>query len=199
MRKIIFTASACLAFLFSGCSSMPKAPTDISGPDDYNYIIGAGDNLNISVWHNQELSTVIPVRPDGKISMPLAEDMQAAGKLPSQLARDLEKKLGEYIQEPTVTVLVMGFIGPYSQQIRVIGQAAKPQAIQYRQNMTLLDVMIAVGGVTDYAAGNRASILRTVNGQTQQFRVHIQDLLRDGIISANVPMLPGDVLIIPES
>ncbi|EQD69707.1 polysaccharide export protein, partial [mine drainage metagenome] len=127
------------------------------------------------------------------------EDMQAAGKTPTQLARDLEVTLAKYIQSPVVTVIVEKFVGPYNQQIRVIGQATKPQTLQYNEHMSLMDVMIAVGGITDFAAGNRATILRTVNGKQEQFRVKLQNLMRDGDISANVPMLPGDVLIIPES
>ncbi len=190
---------ALLATLVGGCASFEPAPKNVAEPESYNYIIGPGDNVNIVVWHNTELSELLPVRPDGKISTPLAEDMQAAGKTPTQLARDLEKALAKYIQDPVVTVIVKGFVGPYNQQIRVIGQATKPQTLQYRENMTLMDVMIAVGGITDFAAGNRATILRNVNGTNQQFSVKLQNLMRYGDISANVPMMPGDVLIIPES
>ena len=190
---------ALLAALVGGCASFEPAPKNVAEPEGYNYIIGPGDNVNIVVWHNTELSELLPVRPDGKISTPLAEDMQAAGKTPTQLARDLEKALAKYIQDPVVTVIVKGFVGPYNQQIRVIGQATKPQTLQYRENMTLMDVMIAVGGITDFAAGNRATILRNVNGTNQQFSVKLQNLMRYGDISANVPMMPGDVLIIPES
>ena len=189
-----------LTAVLAGCaSSYPPAPTEVVKPGEYNYIIGPGDNVNIAVWHNPELSQTIPVRPDGKISTPLVEDIQAAGKSPSHLARDLEKSLSKYIQDPVVTVIVTGFVGPYSQQIRVIGQAAKPQALQYRENMSLMDVMIAVGGITDFAAGNKATILRTVNGKSQQLNVRLESLMRDGDVKANVQMLPGDVLIIPES
>ncbi len=190
---------ALLATLAGGCASFEPAPKNVAEPESYNYIIGPGDNVNIVVWHNTELTELLPVRPDGKISTPLAEDMQAAGKTPTQLARDLEKALSKYIQDPVVTVIVKGFVGPYNQQIRVIGQATKPQTLQYRENMTLMDVMIAVGGITDFAAGNRATILRNVNGTNQQFSVKLQNLMRYGDISANVPMMPGDVLIIPES
>ena len=189
-----------LAAGLSGCASnYPPAPAEVVKPGDYNYIIGPGDNVNVKVWHNPDLSESIPVRPDGKISTPLVEDIQAAGKTPSHLARDLEKSLSKYIQDPVVTVIVTGFVGPYSQQIRVIGQAAKPQALQYRENMTLMDVMIAVGGITDFAAGNKATILRTVNGKSEQLNVKLESLIRDGNVKANVQMLPGDVLIIPES
>ncbi|KXW58035.1 MAG: XrtA/PEP-CTERM system exopolysaccharide export protein [Ferrovum myxofaciens] len=189
----------CGLFVVACSTTRPPAPTNITEPDHYHYIIGPGDTVKIMVWHNTELSQAIPVRPDGKISTPLAEDMQAAGKTPTHLARDLEVTLAKYIQSPVVTVIVEKFVGPYNQQIRVIGQATKPQTLQYNEHMTLMDVMIAVGGITDFAAGNRATILRTVNGKQEQYRVKLQNLMRDGDISANVPMLPGDVLIIPES
>jgi len=127
------------------------------------------------------------------------EDLQASGKTATQIAREIEQVLSRYIQNPVVTVIVTSFAGPYSQQVRVVGEAAKPQALAYRENMTLLDVMIAVGGITDFAAGNRASILRTEGGKTQQFGVLLIDLVRGGDLSANVAMRPGDVLIIPQS
>jgi polysaccharide export outer membrane protein len=141
----------------------------------------------------------VPVRPDGKITTPLVEDLQAAGKTSTQLARDIEKALAKFIQQPVVTVVVSSFIGMYGEQIRVIGQAAKPQALPYRRDMSLMDVMIAVGGTTEFAAGNRASLIRNVDGKQQKFNVRIDDLIKDGDISANVPMRPGDVLVIPES
>ena len=155
--------------------------------------------MNILVWRNSEISMSVPVRPDGKITTPLVEDLPASGKTPSQLARNIEKALSKYIQDPIVTVIVTGFVGPYSEQIRVIGQAAKPQALPYRENMTLVDVLITVGGLTEFADGNAASIIRRVNGKQQQFTVRLKNLLEDGDMSANVPMRPGDVLIIPES
>jgi len=139
------------------------------------------------------------VRPDGKLSTPLVEDLPASGKTATELARDIEKELTKYIQSPVVTVVVTGFVGPYSQQIRVIGEASKPQALPYRANMTLLDVMIAVGGITDFAAGNKASILRTAGGKSEQFGVRLVDLIRGGDLSANLAMRPGDVLVIPQS
>jgi len=184
----------------AGCSSaFPPAPTAVTKAPQMDYLIGPGDLLNIQVWRNPEVSTTLPVRPDGKVSTPLVEDLVAANKTPSHLARDIEKALSKYIQDPIVTVMVTGFVGPYDSQVRVIGQAAKPQALQYREKMTLMDVMIAVGGITDFAAGNKASIVRTVNGKQQQFGVRLESLIRDGDISANVDILPGDVLIIPES
>jgi polysaccharide export outer membrane protein len=163
------------------------------------YLIGAGDTLNILVWRNPDLSMIIQVRPDGLITTPLVEDLPATGKTATQLAREIEKFLARYIQNPVVTVIVTGFGGPYSQQVRVIGEAVKPQALPYRQNMTLLDVMIAVGGITDFADGNGASILRAGGGKSYQFKVRLKDLVRGGDLSANVTIRPGDVLIIPQS
>ncbi len=194
-------AGILVALILSGCAGYgtQPAPKEVPATKNYKYIIGPGDRINFVVWHNPELSEVIPVRPDGKISTPLVEDMQAAGKTPTLLTHDLEQALAKYIQDPVVTVLVMDFVGPYSQHIRVIGQALKPETLQYREHMTVLDVMIAVGGITPFAAGNRATIVRKVDGKDVQFSVRLQDLMRDGDIRANVPMLPGDVLIIPES
>ena len=182
-----------------GCatSPYPAAPTRAASPD-YNYIIGPGDNLNIVVWRNPEISGSVPVRPDGKITTSLVEDLPAIGKDPTTLARDLEKALGKYIRDPVVTVVVTGFIGPYSQQIRVVGEAAKPQTLAYRQDMTLLDVMIVVGGLTDFADGNRALILRAAEGG-KQYSVRLKDLIKRGDISANVDVKPGDILLIPQS
>ena len=141
----------------------------------------------------------VPVRPDGKITTPLVEDLPASGKTSTQLARDIEQALSKYIQQPVVTVVVTDFVGPYTEQIRVIGEASKPHALPYREEMTLIDVLIAVGGITDFAAGNKARIIRNVEGKQQQFRVRLDDLIRDGDITANVPMRQGDVLVIPES
>ncbi len=170
-----------------------------ASPDEYNYLIGPGDEVQIFVWRNPEVSQSVTVRPDGKISTPLVEDLQASGKTPTQLARDLEKALETYIRQPIVTVIVAGGIGPYSEQIRVVGQAAKPQAIAYKRRMTLLDVMIAVGGLTEFADGNNAKIVRVVDDQQKEYLARADDLLNDGDINANVDMLPGDILIIPES
>lgn len=168
-------------------------------PDDYQFLIGPGDELQIFVWRNPEVSQTVTVRPDGKITMPLVEDLQASGKTSTQLARDIEAVLETYIRQPIVSVIVSGGVGPYAEQVRVVGQATKPQALSYREQMTLLDLMILVGGTTEFAAGNNATLVRVVNGEQKQFRVRIDDLLKDGDISANVDILPGDVLIIPES
>ncbi|MDX5409421.1 MAG: polysaccharide export protein [Thauera sp.] len=191
-------AIAVAAGALAGCaSSFPPAPA-AAADADYNYVIGPGDSVQIVVWRNPELSTSVPVRPDGKITAPLVEDLPAMGKDPSTLARDIEQHLSKFIRDPVVTVIVGGFIGPYSEQIRVIGEAANPQALPYKQKMTLLDVMIAVGGLTDFADGNGASILRTAEGN-KQYSVRIRDLVKRGDVSANVEMRPGDVLIIPQS
>ena len=190
----LFIALAIAAL--AGCSSYPAAPRNAASPD-YNYLIGPLDSLNIIVWRNPELSMTVPVRPDGKVSVPLVEDLPALGKHPTQLARDIEKAMSRYIREPVVTVLVTQFNGPYSEQVRVVGEAARPQALPYRQRMTLLDVMIAVGGLTDFADGNNASVLRTA--ENRQYSVRLKDLIRRGDVSANIEMKPGDVLIIPQS
>lgn len=191
------------AIALTGCADRSIKPTDLN--QDFSagtvseYVIGPGDNLQIFVWQHPDVSVTIPVRPDGRISTPLVEDMQAVGKTPTQLARDMETALSEFIRSPTVNVIVTNFVGPYSKQIRVVGEAADPQAIAYKEKMTLLDVMIAVGGLSDNAAGNRAKIIRKQNGKTIQIEARIKDLLNDGDIAANVIMFPGDILIIPES
>jgi len=164
---------------------------------NYDYIVGPGDILNIVVWRNPELSLVVPVRPDGKLSTPLVDELVAQGKTSVEIARELEADLGKYVRDPIVTVIVTGFVGPYSEQVRVVGEAAKPQALAYKQKMTVLDVMIAVGGLTDFADGNDASIFRAAEGG-KRYTVRLKDLLKRGDISANVEMRPGDILIIPQ-
>ena len=191
-------AAAVLLLSLAACASRIGLGPPEPEPPQVDYQIGAGDVVNINVWRNPEVSISVPVRPDGKITTPLVEDLQAAGKTSTQLARDIEKALEKYIQQPMVTVIITSFIGPYSQQIRVIGEAARPQALPYRQGMSVMDVMIAVGGITDFASGNKATIIRTINGERQTVPLRLQDLLRKGDISANVSVLPGDVLVIPE-
>jgi polysaccharide export outer membrane protein len=200
-KRTFFTVVAMIVMLYlAGCAARyPVATTEarvvVETP---MYIIGSGDS-NIFVWRNPELSSSTTVRPDGRITTPLIEDVQASGKTSTQLARDMEKELSTYIKNPVVTVMVGGFKGPFDQQIRVVGQAAQPQALAFMDGMTVLDVMIAVGGVTQYAAGNRATIVRNLDGTPQQFRVRLNDLLNTGDITANVGMMPGDILIIPEA
>jgi polysaccharide export outer membrane protein len=183
--------------LTSCASSYPPAP-EATATADYNYKIGPGDNLSIIVWRNPELSMSVPVRPDGKVSSPLIDDLDAMDKNPTTLARDIEKELGKFIRDPVVTVIVTGFVGPYSEQVRIVGEAAKPQTLPYKQKMTALDVMIAVGGMTEFADGNRASILRTSENNAR-YSVRLKDLIKRGDVSANVEMKPGDILIIPQS
>jgi polysaccharide export outer membrane protein len=154
-------------------------------PVTESYRIGPGDRLRVFVWANPGLSDEVPVRPDGRISTPLLEDVVAANKTPAELAREIEQKLGTYVEDPLVTVIVTDFVGPLTQQVRVVGEATQPQAIPFRDDMTMLDVMIAVG--------------RTAAGREEEYRVRLDDLVRDGDISANVAMRPGDVVIIPES
>lgn len=196
---------ACIGVgLLAACagSKYPPAPVSAS-TQEYNYIVGPGDTLNIIVWRNPELSMSVPVRPDGRFSTPLIDELVGQGKDSVAIARDVEKKLEKYVRDPVVTVIVTSFVGPYDQQIRVVGEAAKPQALPFKQYMTLLDVMIAVGGLTDFADGNQATILRTADGGKhgeggKQYTVRLRDLIRRGDMSANVEMKPGDILIIPQ-
>jgi polysaccharide export outer membrane protein len=187
-----------LALGLAACATQhPPAPS-AGATSDYKYVIGPLDTVNIVVWRNPELSMSVPVRPDGRITTPLVEDVQALGKNPAELARELEKALSKFIRDPVVTVIVSSFNGPFTEQIRIVGEAAKPQAVAYRQNMTLLDVMIVVGGLTDFANSNKAVLVRG-SEQGKQYSVRIADLVRRGDITANVDMRPGDVLIIPQS
>uniref|UniRef100_UPI003F872F76 XrtA/PEP-CTERM system exopolysaccharide export protein n=1 Tax=Alicycliphilus soli TaxID=3228789 RepID=UPI003F872F76 len=182
-----------------GCASTgsyPPAPTNAATPD-YNYIVGPGDMLNIIVWRNPDLSMSVPVRPDGQVSTPLIDGLVAQGKTSAQIARDVEKELSKYVRDPVVTVIVTSFVGPYSEQIRVVGEAAKPQFLPYTQKMTVLDVMIAVGGLTDFADGNNATLVRA-RENNKRYTVRLNDLVKRGDIGANVEVLPGDILIIPQ-
>ncbi|SEA57669.1 XrtA/PEP-CTERM system exopolysaccharide export protein [Alkalimonas amylolytica] len=193
------------ALLIAGCSSKSTLPVATvhnsltTSVENYQYLVGPGDNLSIFVWRNPELSGSFLVRPDGMISTSLVEDIPVSGKTPTQVARDMEQVLSQFIRDPIVTVSVSGFVGPYSEQVRVIGAAANPQAVNYRQYMTMLDLMIQVGGLADFASGNRAQLVRTVDGRQVSYRVRLDDLIRDGDIRANVDMLPGDIVIIPEA
>ena len=184
-----------------GCSSFgngnyPDAPV-AAATADYNYIVGPGDTLNIIVWRNPELSQTVPVRPDGQVSTPLVDGLVAQGKTSTQIARDVEKELSKYVRDPIVTVVVTQFVGPYSEQIRVVGEAAKPQFLSYKQKMTVLDVLIAAGGLTTFADGNGATLIRTAENN-KRYKVRLDDLIKRGDINANVDVLPGDILIIPQ-
>ena len=195
------------AVIMQGCSNpvyeelSPAKPVSASTniPADYKYLIGPGDSLNIFVWRNPEVSTSVTVRPDGMISAPLVEDLTVSDKTPTQVARDIEKALSTYIKDPIVTVTIGGFVGPYHEQVRVIGEAAEPQGLPYSEDMTLLDLIIAVGGLTEFADGNKAVLARIVDGQQKQYTIRIEDLLQEGDLSANVSILPGDIVIIPEA
>ena len=205
-RRVFFLALAA-ALPLAACDSNDPATIPASSipradnkPSE-DYVIGSGDQLSIFVYRNPDLSEAgVAFRPDGRISTPLIEDIVAAGKTQTQLGREIEKRLAKYIQDPNVTVIVRGFIGPPDRQVRVIGEATDPIAIPYRDHMTLLDVMIATKGLTKYAAGNRAVIVRIdAKGKQQSIRVKLSDLIKDGDISQNIEMAPGDTLIIPQS
>ena len=196
---IRMAGAAALAATVAGCAGFtgggnPAAPTKASTPD-YNYIVGPGDMLNITVWRNPELSQTVPVRPDGQVSTPLVDGLVAQGKTSAQIARDVEKELSKYVRDPVVTVIVTSFVGPYSEQIRVVGEAVKPQFLPYKQKMTVLDVLIAAGGLTDFADGNRATLVRASEGN-KRYNVRLNDLVKRGDIDANVDVLQGDILII---
>ncbi len=179
-------------------AAMPSAAPPASPPADPNYIIGPGDVLQIFVWRSPELSVSVPVRPDGRISTPLVEDMGAVGKTPTQLARDIEKVLSEYVRTPLVNVIVNNAVSTYS-QVKVIGQVKTPQALPYREGMRVLDVILAVGGLTDFAAPNRAEILRTVDGKQEKIHVKLKALMNGGDLDQNIELHAGDVFVIPES
>ena len=188
-----------LLVLLAGCagSSLPPAPTK-AAQAALQYTIGAGDLLRITVWRHAELTGDVPVRSDGKLTMPLIEDTVAVGKTPPELGRELEARLAKYIREPVVTVQVQQTGGTGTEQVRVVGQALRPAALAYRQNMTLLDAMLAVGGLTQFAAGNRAVLVRGAENN-KQYSLRLQDLMRNGDVGAAIEVLPGDVIIIPES
>lgn len=191
-----------LLLILQGCASdSQQVAQSANRTNDASpaYIIGAGDTLNIFVWGNTELGGEVPVRPDGRITTPLVEDVIASGKTPTQLAREMEIKLSRFIKKPVVTITVLEFVGRYSEQVRVVGQVVNPQSIPYREHITLLDVVIAVGGLTEFAAGNRATISRTIGNNQQTIKVKLEDLLEDGDTSANMRMYPGDVLFVPEA
>ena len=209
---LVLAASLTALGPLAGCSGPPKGGTEVApmktdpglakdGTVSDEYIIGAGDQLSIFVYRNPDLSEAgVAVRPDGRISTPLIEDIVAAGKKPKELARELETKLSKFIQDPNVTVIVRSFVGPPDRQVRVIGEATEPTAIPYRDHMTLLDVMIATKGLTKYASGNRAVIVRVdPDGKRRSINVKLADLIKDGDISQNLEMQPGDTLIIPQS
>ena len=190
----LWIAAFTLTVAYSGMAADPIVPAAV--PADY--LIGPGDSLHIFVFQNDELSTTVPVRPDGKISTPLVEDMVAVGKTPSQLARDIEKSLTEYVKSPKVNVVVMGAMSVFS-QVKVIGQVVHPQALPYRDGMTVLDAVLAVGGLAPFAAGNRAHLVRSDHGRNPEIKVKLASLVNNGDMRQNLPLRPGDVLVVPES
>ncbi|MCW8107245.1 polysaccharide export protein [Alteromonas ponticola] len=207
-KSLLYIALGTSITLLAGCSTLnssstlPEASTHASLTTDvseYQYLIGPGDTLNIFVWRNPDISGTFTVRPDGKVTTSLVEDIQVAGKTPTQLAREIEDKLSTYINNPRVTISVNSFSGPLSEQVRVIGEAMNPKVVNYTKNMTLLDLMIAVGGLTEFADGNDAKLVRVVDGKKRTFDIDIDDLIRKGNISKNVDILPGDIIIIPEA
>jgi polysaccharide biosynthesis/export protein len=205
-RPILFALwFACLAGTCVAQETIPATPAPAQAPppaastvDENSYLIGPGDTLQIFVWRNPELSTTVPVRPDGKISTPLAEDVVAVSKTPTQLAREIEKVLADYIRSPQVNVIVSNPVSTFS-QVKVIGQVTNPQAIAYREGMTVLDAVLAVGGLAEFAAGNRAKIVRTEAGKTKEIKVKLDALVNKGDMKQNLDLRPGDVLVVPES
>ena len=192
-----------LTIFVAACANTPTttlAPSMATTtlPVAQEYVIGAGDVLDIFVWHNADLTRAIPVRPDGRISMPLVGETVVVGKTPAALAAELQDKLKPYIIDPLVTVIPTQFVGLFTRQIRVIGEATQPRALAYRSSMTVLDVLIEVGGLTRYADGDRAVLVRQAGGQQQSYRVRLDSLVKDGDITQNVDMQPGDILIIPQ-
>jgi polysaccharide biosynthesis/export protein len=203
LKTRIFVALAipCLLALVSlqaSAQASETTPAPNAPPVPADYRIGPGDTLKVYVFQNEELSTTVPVRPDGKISTPLVEDMVAVGKTPSELARDIEKSLGEYVKAPKVNVVVMIAVSVFS-QVKVIGQVKTPQALPYRDGMTVLDAVLAVGGLGQFAAGNRAHVVRTENGKQTEIKVKLDALVNNGDMKQNLPLKPGDVLVVPET
>jgi polysaccharide biosynthesis/export protein len=203
---VLLLLAGCSAFsnpfaaggMFGGPAPLPKPLPPMPTAE---YVIGPGDQLGIFVYDSPQLSSDVPVRPDGRISTPLIQDIVASGKTPSELGHEMAERLKEYIKDPRVTIIVRGFVGPFDRQVRVIGEAADPLALPYREHLTVLDVMIATKGLTRYTAGNRAMIIRQTPGSKTQetIPVRLSDLMKDGDIRQNVEMLPGDTLIIPQS
>lgn len=199
--RAIFGLIIMALFAVAGCTATgtPAGPVSATPAEPTAYLIGPGDTLQISVWHNPELSTTVPVRPDGRISTPLVDDEVAAGKTPQQLGHDIQERLTKFVNDPVVTVIVTNFVGAYSEQIRIVGEAVTPKSIPYEAHMTVLDAMIAAGGLTPYAAGNRAKIVRHVDGKEVDLNVRLADLLKNGDLGANTDLRPGDIIIIPQS
>lgn len=198
-RYLALPFGALVILLLGACGTQQVPETERLDLPDYNYVIGPGDTMEIFVWGHPDLSTTGIVRPDGKLTTRLVEDMPASGRTPTELAREIEQEYAEYVREPVVTVIVQNFMGVPEQQVSVLGEAATPQSIPYAQHMTLLDLMVAVGGMTEFAAGNRSVLVRNEEGQYRSYGLRLDDLLKKGDISANLALEPGDIVIISES
>ena len=208
-QRVACTALIIAMVLAGGCaqlnalnpftSKFEPAPRQSATAEDWIYRIGPGDSIQIFVWRHEDLSTSVTVRPDGRFSTALIKEHIATGKTPPELALEIEELLSEYVRDPLVTVFVGGFVGEYYDQVRVVGEATEPRAIPYRRGMTALDMMIQVGGLTDFAAGNDTVLIRYSDGGEREYNLRLNDLIRDGDISANVALQPGDILIIPEA
>ena len=200
--KSLTSACALCVLLIAGCQSIPDVTPpqgDDHSPEAYEYIIGPGDDLSIFVWGYEDLSITLPVRPDGRITTRLVEDMPASGKTPTQLARDIEQVYEQFVKNPTVSITVSEFVGSPKQQVRVIGGGSAPRTVPFVAGMSLLDLMIDVGGLREFSKGNKAVLVRTTEEGRQSYRVKLDDLLRKGDMSADVPISPGDIVIIPEA
>lgn len=201
MTRLLAMAIAgtwCLAPMAACAQQADLSPPQPSTAVPADYIIGPGDSLNVFVWRNPELTVTVPVRPDGKVSTPLVEDMVAVGKTPAELARDIEAVLAEYVKQPQVNIIVQTAASAFS-QVKVVGQVARPTALAYREGMTVLDAILEVGGLGTFAAGNRAKVVRTENGKQVEIKVRLDDLLNKGDLKHNLALMPGDVLVVPES
>jgi len=198
-RYLALPGGLLVAMVLGACGSQSLPPGERFDNPDYNYVIGPGDTMEIFVWGNEALSSVGVVRPDGRLTTRLVEDMQASGKTSTELAREIEKVYAEYVRQPVVSVIVNGFVGVPEQQVRVVGEATTPSSVPYAQHMTLLDLMIAVGGMTEFASGNKSVLVRMDNGGHKSYGLRLDDLLKKGDISANMALRPGDIVIISES
>jgi polysaccharide biosynthesis/export protein len=199
--RIVGLGSLVVALFGCGSNPLPQVPEEQrSMQSDYTYVIGPGDSMEVFVWGNEELTVGnVTVRPDGKISTRLVENIEASGKTPSELARDIEEAYSEYVKSAVVSVIVDEFEGVPSQQVRVVGEASEPTKSPFRKHMTLLDLMIEVGGLTEFADGNKAVLIRSLEGSQNTYTLRLEDLLEDGDISANIALFPGDIIIIPEA
>lgn len=199
MRQSLAALVVGILFFAGAVNAQDDIAGSVSSAPSGDYEIGPGDNLSVFVWRQPDLSTEVPVRPDGRISTPLVEDMMAVGKTPTELARDIEVVLSEYIRQPQVTIIVEQFVGTFGAQIRILGQVENPGAVPYRDRMTLLDALLEVGGLTEFAAGNRSKLVRMVDDKSDEKRVRLDDLLNGGDLDENVVLRPGDVVVVPEA